>query len=337
MLKLQLFFWIILLMSGNLSSATLSVYSKAGYQEPDYSQLRFWSAHPQKHDTSDSIPGFCMAAERHLDADLFFIHPTSYFPDEDGAWNANLEDGEVNQTTDFRSILFQTTAFNFSCRIFAPRYRQAGMKTFYAMGTPEADNAFDLAYRDVREAFLHFLHFENHERPIVIASHSQGSLHAIRLLQEFFDGTSLSNRLVVAYVVGYPIEVAAFVQIPVCETPDQTTCVAGWRTYAKGEYPRRASEVKSYGWVVNPITWTTETTASLPNEHNGIMMGFDSLLPNSVVAEIESEAGIVWVETDALLEERREPLRDYHTYDINLFWMNIRKNVRNRIDRFLMQ
>lgn len=333
MIKPKLFLGLVIWLSGTLLSVGETISYETALEGPDYSNLKYWSAHPNKHDTSDSIPVFCKAEERRLDADLFFIHPTSYFPEEDGAWNASLNDREVNQTTDYRSILFQTTAFNGSCRIYAPRYRQAGMKTFYAMGTPEADSAFELAYRDVREAFLHFLEFENQERPIVIASHSQGSLHAIRLLQEFFDGTPLSKRLVVAYVVGYPIEIDAFAQIPVCATPDQTACVAGWRTFAKGEYPRRGSAGDLYGWVVNPITWSTDTIVSLPNQHDGIMMGFDNLMPNSVLARIESKAGIVWVDTDALLEERREPLRDYHTYDINLFWMNIRKNVRNRIDR----
>lgn len=318
------------------NTALAGIYDvyKSSEVVPDYSKLSYWAAHPLKHDVSDSIPEFCKTVERHLDADLFFIHPTSYFPDEAGDWNAHPDDRVVNQTTDYRSILFQTTAFNGSCRIFAPRYRQAGMKTFYVRGTPEADAAFELAYLDIREAFLHFLKNENDGRPIVIASHSQGSLHAIRLLQEFFEGQPLASRLVVAYLVGYPIDSEAFSLLSHCELPGQTGCVAGWRTYAKGEYPRNMTAEASYGWGVNPVTWRADTIASIPSEHQGIMMGFESLLPNLVTAQLTGTGGILWVETDAILEERREPLKDYHTYDINLFWMNIRENVRLRIDNF---
>jgi hypothetical protein len=300
---------------------------------PDYSRLEFWSASPHKHDPSDSIPRFLENEVRDQRADLFFIHPTSFFPEGDeSAWNADLTDEQVNMTTDYRSVLFQSTIFNGSCRIFAPRYRQAGMKAFYVRNSPEAIKAFQLAYDDIKDAFRWYLSQENNGRPIVIASHSQGSLHAIRLLQEFFDGTPLQKQLVCAYVAGYRIEKSAFQKIPVGEHALQTGCVVGWRSYAEGEIPENIRAEKGSSICVNPLTWTTGGSPGTKDMHLGIMLEFEKIIPYTVSAVIEPSANILWVDTHVVLEEGKGKLKNLHSYDFNLFWMNIRINVRDRID-----
>ena len=53
---------------------------------------------------------------------------------------------------------------------------------------------------DVKAAFQYYLEHYNNGRPIIIASHSQGTTHAKRLLKEFFDGTALQHQLVAAYL-----------------------------------------------------------------------------------------------------------------------------------------
>lgn len=302
---------------------------------PDYSKLYFWAASPYKTDTSDSIPAFLKNEVRTQRADVFFIHPTSFFGDENtAAWNADLNDVVVNNETDYRSILYQTTVFNGSCRVFAPRYRQANMKTFYVFGTPVATQTFDFAYADIRNAFRWYLEHEK-GRPIIIASHSQGSLHAIRLLQEFFDGKPLQKQLVCAYVIGYPIEKKAFKTIHVGEKSDQTGCFVGWRTYAKGELPKLIAAENGNSVCVNPLTWTTSEQWASPELHQGIMFGFDTVVPHTVGAGIEPSSKILWINTDVVLDDEKKPIKNYHVYDYNLFWMNIRQNVKDRIDAFL--
>ncbi len=304
--------------------------------EPDYSNLHDWAASPFKEDTSDSIPDFLKNEIRDQRADVFFIHPTSFFGEaKTAAWNADLRDTVVNNETDSRSILFQTTVFNGSCRVFAPRYRQANMKSFYVYGTPSANQAFDLAYSDVRKAFIYFLKNYNKNRPIIIASHSQGSLHAIRLLQELFDGKPLCKRLVCAYVIGYQIKKNAFKKLPLGDHADQTGCYVGWRSYAKGEIPKGAAAEKGNSVCVNPLTWTTSGDPASPDLHEGIMMGFRKIIPHSVGTEIEPTAKILWVDTDGVLDEKKARIKDLHIYDYNLFWMNIRQNIKLRIDAFL--
>lgn len=303
--------------------------------EPDYSNLFYWSASPLKEDTSDSIPAFLKDEVRDTRADVFFIHPTSFFGEaEVAAWNADLTDTVVNRETDSRSILFQATVFNGSCRVFAPRYRQANMKTFYVRSTPIAKRTFDLAYSDIRKAFLYFLKNYSGNRPIIIASHSQGSLHAIRLLREFFDGKPLQKRLVCAYVIGYQIKKNAFKKLPVGERPDQTGCFVGWRSYAKGEIPKLVETEKGNSVCVNPLTWTTSMEPASPELHLGIMNGFKTIIPHTVGTEIEPETRLLWVDSEALLDEKKARIKNLHIYDYNLFWMNIRQNIKQRIDAY---
>ena len=303
---------------------------------PDYSNLNCWAASPYKEDTSDKIPAFLKDEKRDTRADVFFIHPTSYFGEKKGdPWNADLRDTAVNNNTDNLSILFQTTVFNGSCRVFAPRYRQGNMEAFYVFNTPEAKSAFDLAYQDVKKAFQYYLKHENKKRPIIIASHSQGSLHAIRLLQEFFDGKPLQKRLVCAYVIGYQIKKDAFRTIPVGERPNQTGCFVGWRSYAKGEIPRGAAAENGNSVCVNPLTWNTSEAWASSELHLGILNNFETTTPHTVSAGIEPNTKILWIETKVVLDEKKKNMTNYHVWDYNLFWMNIRQNVKDRIDAFM--
>jgi hypothetical protein len=303
---------------------------------PDYSDLYYWAASPYKEDTSDKVPNFLKNETRDARADVFFIHPTSYFGEKKGdPWTADLRDTAVNNNTDNLAILLQASVFNGSCRVFAPRYRQGNMEAFYVFNTPEAKAAFDLAYRDVKKAFQYYLKHENKKRPIIIASHSQGTLHAIRLLQEFFDGKPLQKRLVCAYIVGYQIKNDAFKKLPVGERANQTGCFVGWRTYAKGEIPKGAAAENGNSVCVNPLTWTTSEAWASSELHQGIMNNFETIVPHTVSAGIEPSAKILWIDTQVALEEKKNKMTNYHRWDYNLFWMNIRQNVKERIDAYL--
>jgi len=303
---------------------------------PDYSNLNYWAASPYKDDTSDKIPDFLKNEVRTQRADVFFIHPTSYFGEKKGSpWTADLRDTAVNNNTDNLSIRLQTSVFNGSCRVFAPRYRQGNMEAFYVFDTPEAKAAFDLAYSDVKKAFRYYLKHDNKKRPIIIASHSQGTLHAIRLLQEFFDGKPLQKRLVCAYIVGYQIKKDAFKKLPVGERANQTGCFVGWRTFAKGEIPKGAAAENGNSVCVNPLTWTTSGEWASSELHLGIMNNFETIVPHTVSAGIEPTTKILWVDTKVDPEGKKGKMTNYHRWDYNLFWMNIRQNVKERIDAYL--
>ena len=316
----------------------IAEFAKAQPAPPDYSDLKYWAASPYKADASDMIPAFLKNEKQDLTADVFFIYPTIYDNESDTASaNAWLNDQKVNTEIDNTTILLQASVFNGSCRVFAPRYRQANMEVLYKLGTPPASAALELAYSDLKTAFQYYLKTENKGRPIVIAGHSQGALHAVRLLQEFFDGKPLQKQLVCAYIPGFQIKKEDFKTIPASEKPEQTGCFASWRSYLKGEIPKKTEPENGNSICVNPLTWNTSTDWASPALHKGIMLGFESIVPNTLSAGIEPATKLLWVDVPEPLKVALENKKDLHVYDINLFWMNIRENVKLRTDEWYRQ
>src|SRR5262249_31599025 len=147
-----------------------------------------------------------------------------------------VDDAGTNQRTDQRVIKNQASVFNLCCRVYAPRYRQM---TFSGFLQPSADSAaaLDLAYSDVKRAFEYFLAHDGKKGPFIIASHSQGSRHAKRLIEEMIDGTPLAKRMVAAYVIGTWIDADWFAKLKTvkpCETVTDTGCVVTWSSLLDG-------------------------------------------------------------------------------------------------------
>jgi hypothetical protein len=322
---------------------------------PDYSNLYYWAASPYKHDPADSLPAFLNGERQDSLADVFYIHPTTFIGPGDhtsfldpssmdwgrivagmvaAPWNADLDDSVLNGRTDRQPVLYQASVFNGSCRVFAPRYRQADLKAFVSSNQAAVQQAFDLAYGDLRNAFLYYLDHDNDGRPIIIAGHSQGSLHAIRLLKEFFDGKPLARQLVAAYIIGYQVDTNAFRTIPVCTSPAATGCVVSWRSYAKGVAPPSARAAKGRYICVNPLTWTTDTSWAPPEKDLGTMLTFNQSRPGLVSAGIEPVSKLLWVSYVGDVPERFKRMANLHIFDYNLFWMNIRENVAARVAAF---
>ena len=203
--------------------------------KPNYASLDYWAAHPWKKDLSDSMPGPLNLEITDSSADVFFLHPTMYtMKIKAKPLNAAIDDSYLNAKTDYSSILYQASVFNQCCRIFAPRYREAHITQFFTEDTAEARKSFDMAYEDIKNAFEYYLKNYNNGRPIIIASHSQGSKHALRLLKDYFDDKPLQKQLIVAYVLGWQIPKDQFSSITMCLDSLQTGCICGWRTFREG-------------------------------------------------------------------------------------------------------
>jgi Protein of unknown function (DUF3089) len=301
---------------------------------PNYTDLKNWAAHPDKNDPADSIPKGTdfKNTQNEAQVDVFFIHPTSLTMQRGNThWNGDVNDAKLNKKTDGGSILYQASIFNAAGRIYAPRYRQAHIVSYFTSDKASAMKAFDVAYEDVRHAFEHYLKNWNNGRPIIIASHSQGTTHAIRLIKEFFDDKPLKNKLVVAYIVGMPVQKKAFLTITVCETPEQTGCFCGWRTFKEGGTTRFPMGDKIA--VVNPITWKTSTEKSDISLHKGgVLIGFQASSQNTLSAQIHE--GVLWINKPTFKGSFFFRTSNYHIGDYNLFYQNIRKDVERRVGLF---
>jgi hypothetical protein len=264
--------------------------------------------------------------------DVFFIHPTTYLQKEFESWNADVNDIAINEKTNNTAILYQASAFNEQSRLFAPRYQQAHINSFYI--NPEiAKDYFDVAYNDVKAAFEFYLKNYNKGRPIIIASHSQGTKHAGRLLKEFFDNKPLQKQLVCAYLIGMPIPNNYFPTLKTCINENQTGCFVGWRTYKNGYVPELIQEENFKSIVVNPLTWDTlETFASSKLNKGGILQNFKKIVPGVVDAQVHHN--VLWACKPNVFGKIFFTKKNFHIGDINLYYMNIRENVRTRIDSF---
>ena len=152
---------------------------------PDYSNEKNWSALPFRFDAGDfTLKNETWINDSLKDVDVFYIYPTLYKSGK--TWCADLSNKKLNKDLDKLPVKFHTAIFNRVGRVYAPRYRQAILESFFDT-TGNGKKALDFAYADVKRAFEYYMKNYNHGRPIILVSHSQGTTHARRLLKEEFD------------------------------------------------------------------------------------------------------------------------------------------------------
>ena len=308
---------------------------------PNYSDLAYWAAHPAMHDPADSVPAPLQASYKpDTTIDVFFIHPTTYLGTEKPfGLNADISDAFLAAKTDFSPVLYQGSLFNEAGRLYAPRYRQTHISAYYpvtAADTTLAIAAFELAYQDVKAAFEYYLANENKGRPIVIASHSQGTTHGIRLVKEFFDGKPLQKQLVAAYLVGIPVNPQVYSSIKACDTPKQTGCICSWRTYKEGYTPPFIQKEKFEVIVTNPLTFNKSIpNASWDANKGGVLTNFNKIAKG--VAEAKLTDKVLWTAKPKIFGSFLVKNPNYHIGDYNLYYVNVRENVMERIKAFKSQ
>ena len=322
--------------------------AEPGLAQNAYADPKMWLARPDipGNPALWTPAGYQPAAKP--EAAVFFIHPTSYL--NRAHWNAPLDDKEAND----RAALFlrgQASAFNGSGAIWAPRYRQA---TFGAFLTSEAsaNQALDLAYHDVEQAFAQFLK-EAGDRPIILAGHSQGALHLTRLLRDHVAGTPLAKRIVAAYVIGWPVSKTADLPalgLPECTTPDQTGCILSWQSFGEPADPSLILHTydSSTGFTgiarqgtamvcTNPLTGAAGGAAPASANLGTLFPSADlttaSIASGKVGARC-NDRGLLLIGTPPDLGSYVLPGNNYHVYDYSLFWANVRADAARRLAAF---
>ncbi len=255
-------------------------------------------------------------------ADLFYIHPTTLISD---AWNQPGPDAATDAHTWHTAILPQAGLFAPFTRLFIPRYRQATARAYRQPG-PAADAAYDLAYADVAAAFAHYLAHHHHGRNFILFGHSQGALHAARLISDIIEPAGLHTKLVAAYAIGIGFSQALFPtrfrHIRPCTHPTQTGCLISWNSFLAGadttQFLQRTA-ARDAAWLgasppgaplcINPLTFT----ADLP-ESDGIT----------------ARNGALWIPPDRAAHLQALPNGSLHMHDIALFADELRQDAARR-------
>jgi hypothetical protein len=304
---------------------------------PNYALDSCWAALPWTQDQADLLPDSSLSDNQATAAvDVFFIHPTTWtYKAGRTNWNGPVYDPEFNKANDESPIKYQASIFNGVGRVFAPRYRQAHLHSYYAIEKkPEAPmQAFKLAYKDVATAFAHYLMNHNQGRPIILAAHSQGSTHGIMLLKQFFDEKPLQKQLVAAYLVGMPVEADTFNTIPPCSTATQTGCFCSWRTVKRGKTIKWESSRKVT--VTNPLNWSIDNSYAPARLNRGaVLRPFEKIIPNATDAQVTKD-GFLWAEKPRFPFSWLWMTKNFHIADYNFYYLNVRENAAKRASTFL--
>jgi hypothetical protein len=318
--------------------------AKAVPPAPDYARLASWAASARHEGAAASMAAGSLARQN-LPVDVFYIHPTT--DRTAGRNNQPLADKGTNAWTDGSVIARQASAFNGCCRVFAPRYRQAAASS-QSSGAKVRDDAFALAYGDVRRAFRYYLDHDNHGRPFILVGHSQGAAHLERLLDDEIDGKPLAGRLVAAYVLGITFPASKYDRpgstLKVCDKPDSTGCVVHWSSVlASADLDKSVAMVEGYNRTklpagadprvlcVNPLTFDRSQPSAPRQAAEGAVPGTPDEHPMRGIVRHDvaarCERGFLVVDPDPALELAPLAGGSMHHHDLGLFYEDVRENA----------
>ena len=321
---------------------------------PDYGRAAAWLSRPDlPNDPSrwtppgEPVTGAAKAPE----VAVFYVPPTTYFGK--ASWNAPIAHADSRRWLRvFASS--EASAFNRVGAIWAPRYRSAGLGAFLSNGA-DSPKALDLAYGDVLNAFDAFVARIPASRPIILAGHSQGTLHLMRLMRERVAGKPIARRIVAAYLVGWPISLTTDIPalgLPACRAPGEAGCILSWQSFAEPAEPKLIDELykRSPGQTgkpragtpmlcVNPLTGAPGTAAPPPANLGAIVASADfmglELRPGLVPARCDASGLLLIGNPPQGFDHYVMPGNNYHVFDYALFWGNVRADAEARAKAFL--
>lgn len=350
-------------LAGQLGTRILSLmYGPAGDfvaaeapPAPDYADDANWGALPGKDDAADLVPagvppGVVQGA---AGVDVFFVHPTGFLTGS--SWLSPMNPDSAAEENTTWMLAHQASAFNGCCNVYAPRYREASIFAYFADPATQAA-VMEVAYGDVVRAFQHFLREFNDGRPFILAGHSQGTHHGLRLLRDHVAGTPLADRLVAAYLIGGvmdPVTVPYLESLPgigACTSATDSGCVVAWDTYGDGGSAGPRADLPAL--CTNPLSWRVDEALAPAGDNRGALLAAwpfvldfaddaprghvtDALpapLPGHTWAQCRGSVLYIADQSDTAFafEQPFDQNKSYHAYDYAMFYMNIRDNAIER-------
>ncbi|MCR5273517.1 MAG: DUF3089 domain-containing protein [Lachnospiraceae bacterium] len=302
-------------------------------KEPDYSNDEFWVSKPE-------------TAE--YEADTFFILPTVNLKNTTPG-NETLVSEEDNIRF-VKTLAMESQIMANLTNIYSPYYRQAtmgcyldsdGIVDYEVSGSEEMKEYMDLAYSDIREAWIYYIENCNEKRPVVLFGYSQGAEMILKLLAEFGDDSEYSDMIVASYVIGMPVTedyLKANPKLKMAEGEDDTGVIISFNAYDE-----RANLAGQKEYSINPLNWTTDGAVAAKSTNKGYVVtdtdgNITEEIPCYCGAYIDTETGKLIV-TD--IEGQDELYNssglfaagDYHLYDLMFFHRNLEENIEKRINK----
>lgn len=278
-------------------------------------------------------------------ADLFLICPTVDMG-RNGEINMSMDNEKVKGNF-VGALNMERGIYEDSAVMYAPYYRQMTALVF-DMDEQERAPYRQIAYGDVRAAFLYYMEHINNGRPIILAGFSQGSELALMLLEEFFDEPAYSEKLVAAYCIGWRVTREDLERAPhlrMARGEGDTGVIVTFNS--ESEDKNVSSIVVPRGMRVlgiNPLNWKTDSTPADRSLNKGACFTnydgqIEQEIPQLTGAYLDEERGTLRVPDvdSAQYITSLFPEGVYHMYDYQFFFRNLQENVALRTQNFLAE
>ncbi|MCI7605881.1 MAG: DUF3089 domain-containing protein [Spirochaetales bacterium] len=274
-------------------------------------------------------------------ADLFLVCPTVDMG-KSGNYNMALDD-ENTKAKFLGALNMERGIYENDTRLYAPYYRQVTFPTYF-LDAEVSKEYYEIAYADVRDAFLYYMEHYNNDRPLVLAGFSQGSDMVLRLMKDSSVSSLLSDKLVAAYCIGWRIteeDLETYPELKMAEGENDIGVIVSFNTEAVGVEESIVLPKGTYTYGINPLNWKTDSTVADKSLNLGACFtdysgDIKEETPGLTGAYLDPERGSL-IAVDILPSDYSNSLFPegvYHLYDYQFFYRNLQENVHKRVESF---
>jgi len=293
------------------------------------------------------------------DVDTFYIFATEFIMSSfaEGAPDYGSLDNEEMIAGMEVEYLGHATAYADSTNVFAPYYRQSGLK--YAGEVFARDKSLNAAlfgtpYDDITASLDYYFEHYNEGRPFIIAGHSQGSaLVKLVLMRYFKEHPERYKRMVAAYVIGYAVtkeELAAYPYLKFATGESDAGVIVSWNTEGPGNVETNAPTVVLLpnAISINPLNWKLDETYA-PASMNLGSLTVNEQTGEPEISDIGADAKVNLARGSVITNAKAVPMPEEavkiaaeffgpdgrHGEDYTFYYNNIKANVAKRIATYM--
>ena len=276
------------------------------------------------------------------EADVFFITPTVDMGKE-GNSNADIT-LEKTKKRFIGAVNQQLGLFTDTANVYAPLYRQMTFPVGLSQGD-EHDLSYDIAYGDIKDAFIYFAENTDKDRPMIIYGYSQGAQLAIDLAEDVSESESIQQRLAAVYAIGWKLtdeNISDKSPIRPAQSETDTGVIVSFNCEAEDITESPIVGKNEFTYSINPLNWKTDSTPADKEQNTGAVF-------TNYNGEITSEIAQL---TGAYIDAKRGTLKTpdidpsaypgsifpdgvYHLYDYQFFYRSLQQNIAKRTAAFI--
>lgn len=278
--------------------------------------------------------------------DVFYIYPTVCSSD----YETNLCPVEdKNMRLNAKSVLkLQAGAFEPLANVYAPYYTQYNFKAFYNSNFEKIQNDTKENKQGLYDIYLaldYYFKILNEGRPYILVSHSQGSALNLIILSDYMKKhPEIYKNMVASYVIGYPVTKEFLKENPhlkFAKKSNDTGVIISYDVQSPDKSGINILYAKNT-LLINPINWKRTEKYALQKDNLGSLdeKTLKIITPGVADAKIDKKKGAIICSTvDEESYEIKLPLMfgkgSYHGQDFQFYYLNLRQNAKERIEKFL--